>query len=127
MQQIITLLHILVSICIIALVLVQRGKGAEAGAGFGSGASGTMFGSQGSTPFLVKFTGGLGMVFFITSAVLSFIVGKEIEQRNPVPIPSTQQEIPTSINTGHSPIQQQTNNGPATQSPIPASSDKMKH
>jgi len=76
MQQLITTLHILISVLLIMLVLIQRGKGAEMGAGFGAGASGTMFGSQGATPFLVKLTAGLAILFFVSSGVLSFIVGR---------------------------------------------------
>jgi preprotein translocase subunit SecG len=76
MQQLITTLHILISILLVIMVLIQRGKGSEMGAGFGSGSSGTMFGSQGATPFLVKLTAGLAMLFFVSSAVLSFVVGK---------------------------------------------------
>ena len=55
MQQLLFIIHVLIALAIIGLVLVQRGKGAEAGAAFG-GASNSMFGSQGSMPFLAKFT-----------------------------------------------------------------------
>ena len=37
--------HVFLAVAIIALVLLQRGKGADAGAGFGAGASGTVFGA----------------------------------------------------------------------------------
>lgn len=96
MQQLITILHILIAICVIALILVQRGKGSDIGAGFGSGASNTMFGSQGSTPFLVKLTGGLALLFFITSSVLSFIGGKHNAPSGGIVIPAPQ-TIPTSL------------------------------
>lgn len=88
MQQLLTILHILIAFCVIILVLIQHGKGADIGANFGSGASQTMFGSQGSTPFLVKLTGGLALSFFITSAVLSFVVGKQSHQGAGVSIPA---------------------------------------
>ncbi len=45
LQQLLLVVHVLLSLAIIGLVLLQRGKGADAGAGFGSGASGTVFGS----------------------------------------------------------------------------------
>ena len=89
MQQLIVIIHVLISICVIGLILVQRGKGSDMGAGFGSGASGTMFGSQGATPFLVKLTGGLALLFFLTSGVLSFLGNKQM-QSTALPIPSTQ-------------------------------------
>lgn len=72
----IMILHVLISVALIVLVLLQRGKGTDMGAalGSGSGASGTMFGSQGSTPFTVKLIGGLGALFFCTSLALSYLV-----------------------------------------------------
>jgi preprotein translocase subunit SecG len=73
MQSIILIIHVLAAICIIALVLVQHGKGADAGAAFGSGSANTMFGSQGPMPFLMKLTALFALVFFITSIALSYL------------------------------------------------------
>lgn len=67
------ILHVLVSIALIALVMMQRGKGSEMGA-LGAGASGTMFGSQGATPFMVKFVAGLAVIFFCTTLGLNYLV-----------------------------------------------------
>lgn len=39
MQSIILIIHVLIAVCLIALVLLQHGKGADAGAAFGSGSS----------------------------------------------------------------------------------------
>lgn len=65
--------HILISIALIGLVLIQRGKGADMGAAFGAGASGTVFGSQGSGNFLTRTTAILATGFFVTSLVLAFL------------------------------------------------------
>jgi preprotein translocase subunit SecG len=73
MQQFLTIIHILAAVFLIVLVLMQKGKGSDMGAGFG-GASQTIFGSQGTTPFLVKLTGFLAFVFFITCGTLSFFI-----------------------------------------------------
>lgn len=88
MQTILIILHILAAVSLVALVLMQHGKGADVGAAFGSGASNTMFGSQGATPFLVKLTGGLALVFFITSLTLSLLVAKHAPT-NILPVPTT--------------------------------------
>jgi preprotein translocase subunit SecG len=56
---------------LIVLVLIQQGKGSEMGAAFGSGASATVFGSQGTGGFLFKLTGLLLLTFFATSLLLS--------------------------------------------------------
>ncbi|MGH8556308.1 MAG: preprotein translocase subunit SecG [Methylococcales bacterium] len=66
-------MHILLAAGIIALVLLQQGKGADAGAAFGSGASGTVFGAQGSATFLTRATGVLATLFFATSLGLAVV------------------------------------------------------
>jgi preprotein translocase subunit SecG len=63
--------QILVSISIIALVMLQQGKGADMGAAFGSGSSGTVFGSRGSGSFFTRATGILGAVFFINCLLIA--------------------------------------------------------
>ena len=64
--------HVVVAVALIALVLLQQGKGADAGAAFGSGASATMFGAQGSASFLSRTSAILATVFFLTSLILAY-------------------------------------------------------
>ena len=70
MEQIILILHVCLAIALIVLILLQQGKGATMGASFGSGASQTVFGSQGAGSFLLKLTGSIAILFFITRLVL---------------------------------------------------------
>jgi preprotein translocase subunit SecG len=67
------------AVAIIALVLLQRGKGADAGAAFGAGASGTVFGSRGTTSFLSRTTAILATLFFLTSLGLAYLAGQRTE------------------------------------------------
>ena len=80
LQQFLVLMHVLISLALIALVLVQQGKGAELGATFGSAASQTVFGSQGSGSFLLKLTGLLALLFFATSLSLGYLAGHSARQ-----------------------------------------------
>ena len=73
MQQVVLIGHTLIAILIIVLVLLQRGKGADAGAGFGAGASGTVFGSRGSSSFFSRATGILAAAFFASSLTLAYL------------------------------------------------------
>ena len=82
MYQLILIIHVLVALTIIGLVLIQHGKGADIGASFGSGASNTVFGSQGTGGFLFKLTGGLVLTFFVTSLLLSSIVASQYQKEN---------------------------------------------
>lgn len=76
LTTIVTVIHVIVALCIIALVLVQHGKGADAGAAFGSGASGTVFGAAGKSNFLAKTTKWMVVVFFATSFSMMVLFGK---------------------------------------------------
>ena len=69
----ILLFHVLLAIVLIGLILLQHGKGADAGAAFGSGASSTVFGSQGSGSFMSRATKWLAILFFITSGTLAYL------------------------------------------------------
>ena len=104
MYQLVLMLHVLVAVILIGLVLIQHGKGADIGASFGSGASSTVFGSQGTGTFLFKVTGGLAMVFFITSLTLSYLVSTHYQkaQIQAIPqqttVPEGKYPIPTTDN-----------------------------
>ena len=74
MQQLLLIFHVLVAFSLIALVLIQHGKGADAGASFGGGAANTMFGSVGPASFLMKLTSTLIAVFFATTIALGYVL-----------------------------------------------------
>ena len=80
MHQILLSIHVFVAVLLIVLVLLQHGKGADAGASFGGGASGTMFGSKGATPFLVKVTTVLAVLFFTTSLSLTYLGSRGVKK-----------------------------------------------
>ncbi len=67
METLVWVVHIIVAIAVIALVLLQHGKGADMGAAFGSGSSGSLFGASGSANFLSRSTAILASLFFLTS------------------------------------------------------------
>jgi preprotein translocase subunit SecG len=71
-----TILHIAVSIFMIAVVLLQSGKGAEMGASFGSSGSQSVFGAGGGSTFLSKMTTGVAVIFMLTSLTLAYISGQ---------------------------------------------------
>jgi preprotein translocase subunit SecG len=76
MEQLIIVAHVVAAIAIIALILIQQGRGADMGASFGGGGSQTVFGPAGSGTVLTRATAGLAALFFATSFCLA-IVAKE--------------------------------------------------
>jgi preprotein translocase subunit SecG len=97
MYQMFLVLHVLIAMTLVGLVLMQHGKGADVGAAFGSGASGTVFGSQGVGSFLFKLTGGLALAFFVTSVSLSAMVANQYQKANQVMMPQTTQAPGSAI------------------------------
>jgi preprotein translocase subunit SecG len=72
METLVWVVHIIVAISVIAMVLLQHGKGADMGAAFGSGSSGSLFGATGSANFLSRSTAVLASLFFLTSLGLAY-------------------------------------------------------
>ncbi|MBV6423378.1 MAG: Protein-export membrane protein SecG [Steroidobacteraceae bacterium] len=99
------------SVAIIALVLIQRGKGADAGAGFGAGASGTVFGARGARTGLSRATAIFAAVFMLNSLALVYLGTK-----NAAP-PRT---ILDEVGTPAQPVVPTPDAAPVPQSPAPA-------
>jgi preprotein translocase subunit SecG len=74
--------HIVIALLLIAIILLQQGKGATAGAAFGTGASSTVFGSRGSASFLTRTTAILATLFLANSLLLAYLYGQSLEQKS---------------------------------------------
>jgi preprotein translocase subunit SecG len=66
--------QLLSAIALVALILVQQGKGADAGAAFGGGGAGsaTLFGASGGANFLSRSTAVLATVFLTCTLALAY-------------------------------------------------------
>ncbi len=87
METAVLVIHVVAAVSLVALVLIQQGKGADLGAAFGSGASNTVFGSVGSASFLTKLTAGIALVFFVTSLGLAYIAHQQVQSESSIDIP----------------------------------------
>jgi len=96
LHTLLMIIHFFCAAAIVALVLLQRGKGAEAGAGFGSGASGTVFGARGATTALSRATAVLAGLFMITSLSLAYVGSKSSASSNSLLDRLSQQNAPTA-------------------------------
>ncbi|MBJ7222591.1 MULTISPECIES: preprotein translocase subunit SecG [unclassified Brenneria] len=70
MYEALLVIFLLIAIGLVALIMLQQGKGADMGASFGAGASATLFGSSGSGNFMTRMTAVLATLFFIISLAL---------------------------------------------------------
>ncbi|HEX6929072.1 MAG TPA: preprotein translocase subunit SecG [Gammaproteobacteria bacterium] len=117
---VILLAHVLLAIALIGLILMQHGNGADAGAAFGSGASSTVFGSQGSASFLSRATKWLAILFFITSGSLAYLsrdqqapatslmdAGPAVEEQAPTAEPAPAEEAGQDMPPVDAPAEQE--------------------
>jgi preprotein translocase subunit SecG len=109
----VTSVHILVSLGLIVVVLLQTGKGTGMGAAFGGGASTTVFGSSGAGNFLTRMTTGMAIVFMLTCLTLGYFA----EQG---PVSSIFDSVTPQTQTGGAatPANAPAANVPATGSPV---------
>lgn len=95
MIQALTVVHVLITLSIVGLVLLQQGRGADAGAGFGGGSSGSLFGARGAASFLSRTTAVLATLFFVSSLTLAYFSGNADNKRPDImDVPAVQQAQP---------------------------------
>jgi len=104
--------QVVIAVSLIGFILIQHGKGADAGAAFGSGASSTVFGSQGSGNFLTKATAVLAFLFLSNSLLLGYMATQRVVE--PTSIMDSQPVVVEEIITTDVPVMD------TTESDIPA-------
>ena len=92
--NIVMVIHVILAVLMIAVILVQHGKGAEAGATFGGGGASTVFGASGAANFMTRLTAILTALFFTTS--ISLVVLSKKQQNAMTTLPSSGQTVPVA-------------------------------
>jgi len=94
-------LHLLACFFLIAVVLLQQGKGQDLASAFGGGGTQTAFGPRGSANVLSRATTILAGVFMLTSLSLSLVRPKEASVLDKIPAaapsPSPAAKLPGAL------------------------------
>jgi preprotein translocase subunit SecG len=83
------IIHVIVSLIIIALVLLQAGKGADIGSAFGGTGSQAVFGSMSTPTLLGKLTTAVAVVFMLTSFSLAMLAHRRASTIMPATAPAS--------------------------------------
>ncbi|WOJ98046.1 preprotein translocase subunit SecG [Congregibacter brevis] len=121
-EQLVLVTHLLLSLAIIGLIILQQGKGADAGASFGAGASQTVFGSTGSGNVLTRATAWMVTLFFVTSFGLAIIAKNKTATVDEFVIPVPTNSAPTTLDSD---IQAVDDTLPANEGDLPVLDDSM--
>ncbi len=106
-EKLLLIVHLVMAVALVALVLLQQGKGAQAGAAFGGGGSSqSLFGSRGSANFMTRTTAVIATIFFLTTLSLAYLyatrtsstsiisTGSVVEQVEIVPEQAPESDVP---------------------------------
>src|SRR5438046_855477 len=89
-----TIIHVLMCFAIIAIVLLQAGKGADIGSAFGGSGSQAVFGSMGTPTVLGKITTAVAVIFMVTSFSLAVLAHKKASTIMPASAPARSDATP---------------------------------
>jgi len=95
-------LHVIACLFLIAVVLLQQGKGQDLASAFGGGGTQTAFGPRGSANVLSRATTILAGVFMVTSLALSMVRPQasslldKVPSATPAPVTSVPPAAPST-------------------------------
>ena len=139
MYGVLLALHLIICLALVAVVLVQSGKGGGLAGGAFGGTAQTVFGGRGATDFITRATMILGGLFFVTSLVLALLssqsarrsrslIQEQARQAAPAAAPAPQRpQAPATQGSGAGTILPPAQGGgtaPAGGSPAPATGVK---
>ncbi|MEM6707341.1 MAG: preprotein translocase subunit SecG [Pseudomonadota bacterium] len=117
-ETVLVMLLVIDALALIALVMLQQGKGADVGAAFGSGSANTVFGSAGSTSFITRLTVWLAVGFFGISFGLAYIAKEKAEGLDSLGLPTI--EAPAVLpEAAEEPLPELTNEAEGVDSDVP--------
>ena len=111
-ETLVTAIHIVISLALILVILLQSGKGGGVSAAFGGGA-GAALGQRGAATVLGKFTGVAAFIFMVTSMCLAIYSTPTARDR-------TLDDVEMPAQAPAAPVPAQEVKAPAEKQPVPA-------
>lgn len=77
MFALLIIIHLIVSVILMLVVLLQSGKAGDLASAFGGASSQTAFGARGATTMLTKVTAACAVIFMLTSLGLAIMYSQQ--------------------------------------------------
>ena len=77
MENVVLIVHLILALCLIGIVLLQRSEGGGLGMGSGGGGGGGLVSARGAATALGKLTWAFAIAFIITSITLTIIAAQK--------------------------------------------------
>lgn len=103
MELLLNIVHVIISVILVAIILVQAGKGASVGAMFGGGGAQTLFGGRGPATFFQKFTTVMALLFLTTSVGLARIAKEDRSESVIGTVPPAAESVPAPTDAAPAP------------------------
>ena len=94
MVTLLVIVHVIVSLFIVAVVLLQQGKSADLAGAFGGQGSQTAFGPRGAANLLTRLTTYSAVIFMITSISLTIMLSRSSGEHSVLSGVKTTQSAP---------------------------------
>ncbi len=127
MYEILLGLFLIVALLLVAVILLQQGKGADMGASFGAGGANTVFGAAGAGNFLTKSTWILSAVALVLVLTLAYLSSHRdpvaqktdifTESSAPAAAPAASGDVPVAAEPNQSDVPVSTEQKPASDVP----------
>ena len=115
-KVLLVLTHVIVSLILVLVVLLQTGKRADLAGAFGGGGSQTAFGARGAATFLSKATTVCAVLFMVTSLSLSILSSRPDQSAGTVLGEDTPPASTAPLEPGP-PVEAEENTAPSTEAP----------
>ena len=106
MEGLLLFVHIVVSLLLVIVVLLQSGKSADLSGAFGGGGTQSSFGPRGAASILSKFTTILAVSFMITSLLLYIFATNRVDSDTVLTKDDTEtaQKLPAAGSESEKPV-----------------------
>ncbi|WP_032112144.1 preprotein translocase subunit SecG [Candidatus Paracaedibacter symbiosus] len=83
-MNVLLFIHVIITLALIGVILIQRSEGGGLGLGSGGSSSNNMFSARGTANLLTRVTGVLATLFFLNCLLMGAVAKRQINQTSSI-------------------------------------------